>query len=124
MKRGFVLRRVAELEFDESIAWYESGREGLGGEFRAAIEHHFERIADNPELFPQIRGEVRRSCVLRRFSFVIHFLIEPERIVILSVFHTSREPELLKYRQGDFHHAVGAPPNLPDFLEDFAGNHF
>jgi len=27
MKRGFVLRRVAELEFDKSIAWYERERE-------------------------------------------------------------------------------------------------
>ena len=99
MKRGLVLRRVAEKEFDNSIAWYESQREGLGREFRAAIEQYFERIAGNPERFPKIRGEVRRAVVLRRFPFVIHFLIEPERIVILSVFHTSREPEQLKYRR-------------------------
>ena len=35
----------------------------------------------------------------RRFPFVIHFLIETERIVILSVFHTSRDPEQLKDRR-------------------------
>jgi plasmid stabilization system protein ParE len=99
MKRGFVLRRVAEREFDESIAHYESEREGLGLEFRAAIEKYFQRIADDPEWFPKVRGEVRRAVVLRRFPFVIHFLIEAERIVILSVFHTSREPEQLKHRR-------------------------
>ena len=99
MKRGFVLRRVAEKEFDDSIAYYENERAGLGQEFRAAIEQYFQRIADNPEWFPKIRGEVRRAVVLRRFPFVIHFLIEAERIVILSVFHTSREPEQLKYRK-------------------------
>jgi plasmid stabilization system protein ParE len=99
MKRGFVLRRVAEREFYKSIAWYESERKGLGREFRAAIEHQFERIADQPEWFPKIRGDVRRAVILRRFPFVIHFLIEPERIVILSVFHTSREPAQLKYRR-------------------------
>jgi toxin ParE1/3/4 len=99
MKRGFVLRRVAEKEFDDSITWYENEREGLGQEFRATIEQYFQRIADNPEWFPKIRGEVRRAVVLRRFPFVIHFLIEAERIVILSVFHTSREPEQLKYRR-------------------------
>lgn len=93
MKRGFVLRRVAEQEFDDSIAYYEAEREGLGQEFRAIIEQHFQCIADNPERFPKVRGEVRRTVVLRRFPFVIHFLIEPERIVILSVFHTSRDPE-------------------------------
>jgi plasmid stabilization system protein ParE len=99
MKRRLVLRRVAEKEFDDSIAWYESRREGLGREFRPAIEQYFDRIADNPKRFPKIRGEVRRAVILRRFPFVIHFLIEAERIVVLSVFHTSREPEQLKYRQ-------------------------
>jgi len=98
MKRGLVLRRVAEREFDDSIAWYEAEREGLGLKFRATIEEYFQRIADNPEWFPEVRGEVRRA-VVRRFPFVIHFLIEQERIVILSVFHTSREPEQLKHRQ-------------------------
>jgi len=98
MKRGFVLRRVAEREFDDSIAWYENEREGLGQKFRAAIEEYFQRIADNPEWFPKVRDEVRRA-VVRRFPFVIHFLVEKERIVILTVFHTSREPEQLKYRR-------------------------
>ena len=99
MKRGFVLRRIAEQEFDDSIAYYESQGDGLGQEFRAAIEQYFQRIADNPEWFPKVRGEDRCAVVIRRFSFVIHFLIEPDRIVILSVFHTSREPEQLKYRR-------------------------
>ena len=99
MKRGFVLRRVAEKEFDDSIAYYENEREGLGREFRAVIEEYFQRIADNPEWFPEVRGNVRRAVVLRRFPFVIHFLVEAERIVILSVFHTSREPEQLKHRR-------------------------
>ena len=99
MKRGFVLRRVAEQEFDDAIAWYEGEREGLGQEFRATIEQYFQRIADNPELFPKIRGDVRRAVVLRRFPYVIHFLIEKDRVVIMSVFHTSREPEQLKNRR-------------------------
>lgn len=99
MKRGLVLRRVAEKEFDDSIAWYESQRQGLGLEFRAVIEEYFQRIANHPERFPKIRGEVRRAVILRRFPFVIHFLVEPSRIVILSVFHTSREPEQVKYRR-------------------------
>jgi plasmid stabilization system protein ParE len=98
VKRAFVLRRVAVEELDDSIAYYEAQRQGLGREFRAVIEQHFQRMADHPEWFPKVRGEVRRAVVLRRFPFVIHFLIEPERIVILSVFHTSRDPEQLKYR--------------------------
>jgi len=99
MKRRIFLRRVAEKEFDNSIAYYEKERAGLGQEFRAVIEQHFQRIVDNPEWFPKVRGEVRRAVVLRRFPFVIHFLLEPKRIVILSVFHTSRQPEQVTYRK-------------------------
>jgi plasmid stabilization system protein ParE len=97
MKRGFVLRRVAEKEFDDSISFYESQREGLGREFRATVEEYFQHIADNPEWFPEVRGEVRRA-VVRRFPFVIHFLVEKHRIVVLSVFHTSRDPGNLRRR--------------------------
>jgi toxin ParE1/3/4 len=97
MKRRLVLRRTAEREFDESIAWYQREREGLGLEFQATIEDYFQRIAENPEWFPKVRREVRRA-VVRRFPFVIHFLIETDRIVIISVFHTRREPEQLKDR--------------------------
>jgi len=99
MKRDVVLRRLADQEFESSIAYYENEREGLGKEFRAVIEQYFQRIADDPEWFPKVRGEVRRAVVIRRFPFAIHFLIETERIVILSVFHTSRNPEQLKYRR-------------------------
>ncbi len=99
MKRGFVLRRVAEQEFDDSIAYYENQREGLGQEFRATIEQLFQAIAENPERFRKLSGEVRRAVVARRFPFVIHFLIEPERIVILSVFRTSRDPARLRFRR-------------------------
>lgn len=98
MNRGFVLRRVAEQEFDDSIAWYESQREGLGLEFRATIEEYFQQIADHPERYTKVRGEVRRA-VVRRFPFVIHFLAEQERIVVLAVFHASRDPQPLKTRR-------------------------
>ncbi len=98
MKRGLVLRRVAEQEFDDSIAWYEGQREGFGQAFRVAIEESFQRIAANPEWFPEVRGQVRRA-VVRRFPFVVHFLIEKERVVILSVFHASREPEQVNLRR-------------------------
>jgi plasmid stabilization system protein ParE len=99
MKRAVVLRGVAAREFEDAVAWCEADREGLGGEFRAIIKQHFQRIAANPELFRKVRGEVRRAVVLRRFHYVIHFIIEPERIVILSVFHCSRNPEQVKYRR-------------------------
>jgi plasmid stabilization system protein ParE len=98
MKHRLVLRRVAEREFDDSIAWYEREREGLGREFQAAVGQYLQRIANHPEWFPKVRGEVRRA-VVRRFPFVIHFLVETNGVVILAIFHTSRAPGQLSYRR-------------------------
>jgi plasmid stabilization system protein ParE len=99
MKRTLVLRGIAAAEFDAAIAGYEADHKGLGVEFRAIIEGHFQRIVENPEWFRKLRGEVRRLVVPRRFPYVIHFRIEPDQIVILSVFHTSRDPDQLKCRK-------------------------
>ena len=98
MSRALVLRRIAAEEFDDSIAWYDRQRAGLGREFRATIENHLRQVTDNPERFPRVRRNVRRA-VVRRFPFVIHFLVETDQIVVLSVFHTSRDPTRLRSRR-------------------------
>ena len=91
MSREVVFRRVARSEFDEAVAWYEGERIGLGLEFKAAVDQTLVVAAERPELFRPIRGQVRRA-VLRRFPYTLHFLGEPARLVVLAVFHGSRDP--------------------------------
>jgi plasmid stabilization system protein ParE len=76
-----VFLRIAKLELDESVSWYENKRVGLGSEFRIEIEKHLERIANQPQRFRQIRGQVRR-VVLQRFPYSIYFLPEVNRIIV------------------------------------------
>lgn len=59
MRLPLVFRRTAQLELDESVSWYENKRVGLGGQFRIEIEEYLERIADQPQQFRKIRGQVR-----------------------------------------------------------------
>jgi plasmid stabilization system protein ParE len=92
-----VFRRTAQRELDESVAWYENKLEGLGREFRSEIEQHLRKIATQPKQFKQIRGPVRR-VVLQRFPYSIYFLPEPDRIIILAVFHARRAPQSLEGR--------------------------
>ena len=92
-----VFRRVARAEMDEAIAWYEYQREGLGLEFTTEIDTHLQRIANNPQQFPQTRGQIRRA-VLQRFPYTIHFLDETNRIVVLAIFHVKRNPRVLEGR--------------------------
>lgn len=97
MPLPLVFRRIAKLELDESVAWYENKRAGLGREFRIEIDKHLRRIANQPQQFRQIRGQVRR-VVLQRFPYSIYFLVEVDRIIVLGVFHARRAPQHLERR--------------------------
>jgi plasmid stabilization system protein ParE len=97
MSREIVFRRVARLEFDEAVAWYEGERTGLGVEFREAVERTLAIVARQPELFRCVQGEVRRA-VMRRFPYAIHFLHEDRRIIVVAVFHCHRDPAHLRNR--------------------------
>ena len=97
MNREVVFRRVARMEFDEAVAWYEGERAGLGLEFKAAVDHTLTVASQQPELFRKVHGPIRRA-VLRRFPYTLHFLDEPSRLVVLAVFHGSREPGHLRGR--------------------------
>ena len=97
MSLPIVFRHIARKEMDESIAWYHSQRADFGIEFASEIESFLARIANTPEQFSKVRGEVRRA-VLRRFPYTIHFLIESNRIVVLAVFRAKRNPKRLEDR--------------------------
>lgn len=97
MRRAVVFRREARAEFFEAIAWYEGREPGLGRRFAKAVGQSLRHILDNPELNRRISGDVRRA-VLRTFPYSIHYLTEPERLVVLAVFHASRNPKRLQSR--------------------------
>jgi toxin ParE1/3/4 len=90
-----VFRLIARDEFDAAVAWYERERFDLGLEFKSAIDRMLAAIARHPGRFRKIRGGVRRA-VLKRFPHAIHFLDEDARIVVLAVFHASRDPSDLR----------------------------
>ena len=92
-----VFRRIARLELDESIAWYDTQQPGLGVQFAAEIEKLVTRISDSPQQFRRIRNEIRRA-VSTRFPYTIHYITEKDRIVILAIFHVKRSPTQLEGR--------------------------
>ena len=85
------LRPAALQELTEAWNWYETKREGLGDEFRACVEVGIAEIGRSPHACARVRGEARRK-VVRRFPYAILYLADPESVVIIAVFHTSRDP--------------------------------
>ena len=97
MSLPVVFRPLARTELDEAMGWYEKQKQGLGVELKEAVDQMLARIAETPGRFRPVRGEVRRA-LLRRFPYAIHFLPEPQAIVVLAVFHTKRDPRHLEGR--------------------------
>jgi plasmid stabilization system protein ParE len=97
MSLPVVLRPEAQAEFDEAFNWYEKQRPGLGVDFAAHVQDVLDRISASPELYAQVFQDVRRA-VMRRFPYSVFYKIEPQRVVVLAIFHSSRDPKTWQAR--------------------------
>ncbi len=97
MSLRLVFRRASQLEFDQAARWYDGQRPGLGVEFVGEIQHILDTISEHPQQFPIADGDVRGALV-PRFPFCVYFRVKSNRVVIIAVFHTSREPSVWQGR--------------------------
>jgi len=91
MIKKLILRQEAERDLAEAYAWYEEKVPGLGSDFLAVVEQSLVFIQKYPERFPFIYREIRRALI-RRFPYGIFFVCEDQRITVLAMMHTAREP--------------------------------
>ena len=87
------LRLRAELDIDEAYAWYESRRNGLGEVFLRSVDACFDRLRREPEIYAVAHERVRRARV-HRFPYHVYYLIRPEHVDVLAVYHDRRRPRL------------------------------
>jgi len=87
----------ARAEFDDAVDWYEQQKAGLGEVFVAFVQEVFDRITVLPRIHPVVYNDVRRA-VVKKFPYVVHYQVESDRIVIVSVFHCHRDPSIWKSR--------------------------
>ncbi len=83
---------AADKEIEEAFIWYESEQEKLGIRFLDCLDDAFTLITDFPNSFP-IRVRNYHEYYLGNFPFIISYQIDGEKIVIHSIFHTSRNPK-------------------------------
>lgn len=98
MKKSVILRRVARAEFDEAGDWFEGQRPGKGTAFKDAVRKVFDRIAANPKLHAVVLRDIRKA-VVPGFRYCVYYRERaPGVVVVLSVFHTSRNPAIWQGR--------------------------
>jgi plasmid stabilization system protein ParE len=91
------VRRAAELDLSAIEDWYDSQRQGLGGEFRQVVDEAVTRIADSPLAYPE-RYRGARRVLLRRFPYVLWYRPFESLVVVLACVHGKRDPREIRSR--------------------------
>jgi toxin ParE1/3/4 len=97
MTLPLVFRPVAREEFDRAAAWNDEQRRGLGDEFVAAVQLVLDKISNHPNRYFLADADVREVPV-SRFPYCVYYRVKPGRVVVVAVFHTSRDPSILRGR--------------------------
>jgi toxin ParE1/3/4 len=92
-----VLRDEAEAEFDEAFDYYENQRAGLGVDFADEIQEVLDRISNNPQIHGIVLADIRKA-VVRRFPYCVYYRADGNRVEVIAVFHTSRDPKIWQGR--------------------------
>lgn len=91
MSLPVVFRRAARAELIEAAAWYDARQAGLGAAFIAEIDRCVTLAAEQPQRFAMAHNDIRR-VVVDRFPYSVYYRAELRRMVVLAVFHASRNP--------------------------------
>jgi hypothetical protein len=87
-----VLLRDAEIEFWESVDFYERRCPGLGIRFKEEVDRFLERIHADPML-PPLRKNAYRRVNLSVFQHYIAYVIREDVLWVLAICHSHRKPE-------------------------------
>jgi plasmid stabilization system protein ParE len=97
MTLAVTFHRAARAEFIEASVWYEDKKQGLALEFIAEMDRCVSLASESPLQYAIIRDDIRR-VIANRFPYSIYFRAEQARIVVLAVFHSSRDPAIWQRR--------------------------
>lgn len=91
MSRPVIVRPEADRDVLESRDWYEERLEGLGFRFASHDATAIERLGELPELFGEVGPGVRAAPV-KRFKHIVYYRVLPDRLDVLAVLHSARDP--------------------------------
>jgi plasmid stabilization system protein ParE len=94
-----VIEKEAEREFSEAVDFYDGREPGLGQRFARDVQDGFRKVCDDPERFPRAGRRARKAKILH-WPYSVYFAIKPQaaEIVIVAVWHGSRDPGQLRRR--------------------------
>jgi len=83
----------------EAAGWYARRSPGLGDAFVDVVRHSVSEIIEDPERFAMSPAGCR-YIRLRRFPYVVLFVLVDNELLMLAVLHTARSMEKWRERIG------------------------
>ena len=91
------LTAETKLELLRGIHWFDDISSGLGDQFELEFFAALERVKSEPEHFaPDHTGF--RPCPLKRFTAVLYFRLEAKTVVVVGLFTSGEDENVLQYR--------------------------
>jgi plasmid stabilization system protein ParE len=85
------VRRAAQADLADAFRWYESRSAGLGTEFLREVRVAFAAIERAPEQYAIAVDDIRKLR-LRRFPYLIYYVVLRHGISVIAVMHGRRDP--------------------------------
>jgi plasmid stabilization system protein ParE len=90
----FALPEV-ERDLRAAMLHYSSWRSDGAEHIRVKYDETVAGIGRNPDAFPKKHGDVRRA-LLKRSYYVVYFVEEPDRSVVVAVLDARRDPQEIR----------------------------
>jgi len=93
-----VITQKAHIDILEGVEWYDKQSTDIGKRFYQTIQKKFKTLRQNP--FFQVRYEDVRCLPLGKYPYLIHFVLDEERelIIVIGVICTYLNPETWEER--------------------------
>ncbi|HET6576175.1 MAG TPA: type II toxin-antitoxin system RelE/ParE family toxin [Fimbriiglobus sp.] len=80
----------ARDEYDVALSAYQARSPRASARFEMEVERLLGLIEANPDSFPAYDDE-HRFAVLRRFPYSVVYQVQPDRVYVVAVAHSSRD---------------------------------
>jgi plasmid stabilization system protein ParE len=94
-----VLSEAAREDIQEARRWYREWSGVLARDFVRSVRAAIEGIARSPEMHPVVHRGARRA-LLRRYPYMLLYVVRTDAIVVVGCWHTHRDPEHWRERLG------------------------
>jgi plasmid stabilization system protein ParE len=97
MSYQLIVEPEADSEIHAAFQWYEDKQQGLGLSFLAELDSTLVSISQSPDSRATVFADARLALV-KRFPYVVCYLIEDKILYVVAVFHGHRDSSSWKQR--------------------------